>query len=154
APSGARSPRPCDQSDELRCSIPGRPDAFRVPCGRGTAGGTLRQCPDVALPAGDRMGADQPVKGPGRCGPGSTIGASQPRPFLEFVVAGDDNGRVLSHVLRRRLGMSRGFSRQLKRGPYVLVNGRPAALRETVTAGDRVTLYVPPHLASNVRPEP
>lgn len=61
---------------------------------------------------------------------------------------------MLSHVLRRRLGMSRGFSRQLKRGPYVLVNGRPAALRETVTAGDRVTLYVPPHLASNVRPEP
>ncbi|HEY8496877.1 MAG TPA: RluA family pseudouridine synthase [Limnochordales bacterium] len=76
------------------------------------------------------------------------------RPFLSFVVAADDDGRVLANVLRRRWRMSRGFLRQLKRGPYVLVNGRPVALRETVTAGDRVELCVPSHLASNVLPEP
>jgi len=76
------------------------------------------------------------------------------RPFLSFVVPPEEDGRVLAHVLRRRWRMSRGFLRQLKRGPYVLVNGRPAALREAVAAGDRVELLVPSHLASHVVPEP
>ncbi|HEY8416677.1 MAG TPA: RluA family pseudouridine synthase [Limnochordales bacterium] len=77
-----------------------------------------------------------------------------PRPFLSFTVGGEDDGRVLAHLLRRRWRMSRGLLRQLKRGPFVLLNGQPVPLRQTVAAGDRVEVYVPAHLASPVAPEP
>jgi len=76
------------------------------------------------------------------------------RPFLSFTVSGEDDGRVLAHLLRRRWRMSRGFLRQLKRGPFVCLNGRPVPLRQTVAAGDRVEVYVPVHVESPVAPEP
>ncbi|HLT58694.1 MAG TPA: RluA family pseudouridine synthase [Limnochordales bacterium] len=82
------------------------------------------------------------------------VGLEQGRPFLSFIVEEADDGRVLAHLLRRRWRLSRGLVRQLKRGPYVLRNGQPVPLRERVAAGDRIALYVPPHLASPVQPEP
>lgn len=75
------------------------------------------------------------------------------RSFLTFVVAPEEDGMVLSTLLRARFGLSRGMIRRLKQADAAAVDGEPALMRRRLRAGERVTLYLPP-VEESVQPEP
>lgn len=76
-----------------------------------------------------------------------------PDEVLRFEVPGERDGMRLSDLLRRHLGLSRGFLRRLRAGGWVEVGGAPRYLNQPVRAGEQVALYLPPG-AGRVAPEP
>ena len=76
------------------------------------------------------------------------------RAFLSFDVTPHEDGMQLSSLLRSRFGISRSLIRRLKRDDCAEVDGVVVPMRHRLRAGDRVTLYLPPSLESNVEPHP
>lgn len=83
---------------------------------------------------------------------GREVGAA--KPFLTFVTGEEDEGALLSGLLRNRFGLSRGMLRRLKAPGCVLADGKPVPVRHRLRGGETIELYLPKSAGTAVAPEP
>lgn len=75
------------------------------------------------------------------------------KPFLTFIAGEEDEGALLSGVLRNRYGLSRAMLRRLKAPGCVLADGEAVPVRYRLRGGETIALYLPKRSTTAVAPE-